>query len=210
VGLMTELPWKPVVYLPTNLTVRLDAEVFQLEDLTLWCEGKAVDLLGSGVKRRQVHRLAGTLMRYIEGVKAIKGRGLPTVAALFFWPDFSTQRASAEVYLVSADHIGGPITPDRARELIGLNEDSLGEIEASATVVPVGQALRAHQFRKLWGALAPHNVMEEVSWFLWPESSSTAVIMTVSWLEPAFSQAGIQIADDMARNFRVEPLDRAR
>jgi hypothetical protein len=30
---MAHLPRKPVVYLPANLTVRLDAEVFQAEDL---------------------------------------------------------------------------------------------------------------------------------------------------------------------------------
>jgi hypothetical protein len=31
-GLMAELPWKPVVYLPANLTVRLDAETLQADD----------------------------------------------------------------------------------------------------------------------------------------------------------------------------------
>jgi hypothetical protein len=31
------------------------------------------------------------------------------------------------------------------------------------------------------------------------------VIITVSWRERMFSKAGTTIADDMARNFRVEP-----
>jgi hypothetical protein len=39
---MAELPWKPVVYLPTNLTVRLDAEVLQVEDPGPWCKSTAV------------------------------------------------------------------------------------------------------------------------------------------------------------------------
>jgi hypothetical protein len=54
--------------------------------------------------------------------------------------------------------------------------------------------------------MAPCSVMEEVSWFIWPAGSGATVIMTVSWRERMFSQAGITIADDMARNFRVEPL----
>jgi hypothetical protein len=34
----------------------------------------------------------------------------------------------------------------------------------------------------------------------------STVVMTVSWFERMFSEAGIEIADDMARNLRVEPL----
>jgi hypothetical protein len=203
---MAELLWKPVVYLPTNLTVRFDAEVFQTGDLGSWCESKAADLLGSGAKRRHVQRLAATLMKYSQTLKNFKGRGRPTVAALFFWPDFAAQRATAEVYIVTDNHEDGPITLARARELTRTNKDSLGETETAEVEVPAGPAFRAHRFRKLWGALAPHNVIEEVSWFIWPAGSSATVVMTVSWFERMFSEAGVEIADDMARNFRVEPL----
>jgi hypothetical protein len=30
-------------------------------------------------------------------------------------------------------------------------------------------------------------------------------MMSTKWGEPAFSEAGITIADDMAKNFRIEP-----
>jgi hypothetical protein len=203
---MAELPWKPVVYLPANLTVRLDADVFQTQDPRPWCETRAADLLGSGAKRRHVQRLAATLMKYIETLKSLKGRGEPTVAALFFWPDFTAQRATAEVYIVTDDHSDGPMTIAKARELTGPNKDSLGKSETTEVEVPAGHAFRAQRFQKLWGALAPHNVIEEVSWFIWPKGSNATVVMTVSWFERIFSEAGTKIADDMARNFRVEPL----
>jgi hypothetical protein len=60
--------------------------------------------------------------------------------------------------------------------------------------------------REALGALSPHNVVEEASWFIWPSGSGATVVMTVSWLERMFSEAGIKIADYMARNFRVEPV----
>jgi hypothetical protein len=203
---MAEMPWRPVVYVPTNLTVRFDAEVFQAEDPRSWCESKAADVLGSGAKRRHIQRLAATLMKYSQTLQDLNGRGVPTVAALFFWPDFTVQRATAEVYIVTDNHADGPITLARARELTGTNKDSLGETETTEVGIPAGPAFRAHRFRKLWGALAPHNVTEEVSWFIWPVGSSATVVITVSWFERMFSEAGINIADDMARNFRVEPF----
>lgn len=123
---MAELPWKPVIYLPANLTARLDAEVLQADDLRPWCESTAAGLLGPGAKRRHVRRLASNLTSYAGTLKSLTGRGLPAAAAVFFWPDFNTPRANAEVYIVADDHPGGPITRARARELTGPNKDSLG------------------------------------------------------------------------------------
>lgn len=202
---MAELPWKPVVCLPANLTVRLDAKVLQAEDPGPWCEITAAGLLGPGARRKRVRRLASTLMEYAGTLKSLKGRGLPVAAAVFFWPDFTTERATAEVYVVADDHPGGPVTMARARELTGPNKYSLGETEAAEAEVPAGAAFRAHRFQKLWGAMSPYNVMEELSWFIWPAGSNATVIMTVSWRERMFSTAGTTIADDMARNFRIEP-----
>lgn len=202
---MAGLPWKPVIYLPANLTVRFDAEMFRAEDPGPWCQTRAADLLGPGARRKRVQRLASTLLTYAVTLKSLKARGLPATAAVFFWPDFNTQRATAEVYIVAGDHPDGPVTMARARELTGPNEDSLGQTQATETELPAGPAFRAHRCQKLWGAMAPHNVMEEVSWFIWPPGPNVTVIMTVSWRDRMFSQAGTTIADDMARNFRVEP-----
>jgi hypothetical protein len=203
---MAELPWKPVVYLPANLTIRLNAEVFQAEDPGPWCESMAADLLGPDAKHRHVQQLTATLVKYTETLKSGKGTGQPAVGALLFWPDFTVQRATAEVCIVTDDHADGPMTVARARDLTGPHKDSLGEPETTEVEVPAGHAFRAHRFHRLWGALAPHNVIEEVTWFIWPAGYSAAVVMTVSWFERMFSETGIKIADDMALNFYVEPL----
>ena len=203
---MAELPWKPVVHLPANLTVRFDAEVLRAWDPQPWCEGKAADLLGAGARRGHVQRLVATLMRYTETLKRLDGRELPSVAALFFWADFDAQRATAEVYVLPDDRADGPMAVARARELTAPNKDSQGEPETAELQVPAGRAFRAHQFRKPRGALAPDNVTEAVSWFIWPTDSGATVVITVSWLDRIFSEAGITIADDMARNFHLEPL----
>jgi hypothetical protein len=179
--------------------------MLQAEDPGPWCESRAADLLGPGARRKRVQRLASTLLEYAGTLKSLKGRGLPAAAAIFFWPDFPTQRATAEVYVVAGDHPDGPMTVARARELTGPNENSLGETQATETEVPAGAAFGAHRGQKLWGAMGPDNVMEEVSWFIWPPGSNVTVIMTVSWRDRMFSKAGTTIADDMARNFRVEP-----
>jgi hypothetical protein len=150
---MAELPWKPVVCLPANLTVRLDAEVLQAKDPGPWCESTAA-------KRKRVQRLASNLMRYADTLKSLNGRGLPATAAVFFWPDYTAPRATAEVYIVADDLPDGPMTMARARELTGPNKDSLGETEATEAEVPAGPAFRAHRYQALWGAFAPLNVME--------------------------------------------------
>jgi hypothetical protein len=72
-----ELPWKPVVYLPANLTVRLDAEVLQAEDPGPWCERTAAALLGLGAKRKRVQRLASNLMRYAGTEAVVRGDAAP-------------------------------------------------------------------------------------------------------------------------------------
>lgn len=202
---MEHREWKPVVALPANLTVRLDAEAYQAEDPGPWCDSTAARLLGPGARARRVRGLAATLRRYADAVKSQRGRALPATAAVFFWPDFGTARASAEVYLVADDDPDGPITMARARELTGPDKDTLGETEATEAEVPAGPAFRAHRYRGIPGAFARYNVMEEVSWFIWPAGLNATVIMTVSWRERMFSKAGAVIADDMARNFRIEP-----
>lgn len=39
----------------------------------------------------------------------------------------------------------------------------------------------------------------------WPLDTTAVVAIVVRWFESAYSESGIQIADDMARNFRTEP-----
>jgi hypothetical protein len=196
--------WKPVISLPEQLTVRFDEELIDAGDAWPWCASKAADLLGSDASQYVNRRLATTLIRYIEAIRALRDSGKPVLAALFFWPDFTVQQGTAEVYVVADDHPHGPITLARAREITGQDAGALGRTETVEARVPAGPAFRAHLFR---GGSATRNVREEVCWFIWPTGAHLTVIMTVGWCGHLFSEAGHQIADDMAHQLRLESLD---
>ena len=201
---MTELQWKPVIYLPVDLTVRFGADVLTSDDPGPWCQLKAAELLTPDADRKQVSRLARCLEEYAAHFRSNE---LPTTAALFFWPDFARipPRAMAKVYLVGADPVIGPMTLARARQIYGPDELSFGETEMTETEVPAGPALRVHRFRKAEPGKRRTHIIEELAWVICPPGSTQAVMMSTKWGEPMFSKAGISITDDMANNLRIEP-----
>jgi hypothetical protein len=201
---VTELQWKPVVFLPVNLTVRFDAPVLKGDDPAGWCQSKATDLLGAGADRKQVSKLTQCLEDYAT---YLRSKDLPTAAALFFYPDFTRipPRAYAEIYLVAPNPEIGPMTLARARELCGPDERTFGEIEMTETEVPTGPALRVHRYRKADPPKRRAPIIEELDWIICPPDSTQAIMMITNWGEPAFSKVAITIADDMAKNFRIEP-----
>jgi hypothetical protein len=201
---MTELQWKPVIYLPVNLTVRFDAPVLKGDDPLGWCRDKASEVLGPAGNRKQVDRLTRCLEEYAEN---FRGDPLPACAAVFFYPDFNRipPRAMATIYLVGRDPVIGPMTLTRAREIFGPDDYSFGETDMTEIRVPVGPALRVHRFRKADPAKRRTTIVEELAWVICPPESSQAVMMSTKWGETSFSKVAIKIADDMARNFRIEP-----
>jgi hypothetical protein len=106
---------------------------------------------------------------------------------------------------VGPDPVIGPMTLARAREISGPDELSYGAAEMTETEVSAGPAFRVHRFRKAEPSKRRSRIGEEVAWFIWPQGPPLAVMMTTRWMEPTFSKAGITIADDMAKNFRIEP-----
>jgi hypothetical protein len=203
---MTELQWKPVIYLPANLTIEFGTSVLAAADPAPWCRQKASEVLGPAANRRQVDRLTRCLEEYAENFRS---EPLPAYAALFFYPDFGhlPPRAMTKIHLVGPDPVIGPMTLDRAREIFGPDDYSFGETEMTETSVPVGPALRVHRFRTADPAPAKKRtaIVEELAWVICPPDSSQAVMMSTKWGEPAFSPAAVTIADDMAKNFRIEP-----
>jgi hypothetical protein len=201
---MTELQWKPVIFLPANLTVRFDAPVLKGDDPAGWCQSKASTLLGDNADRRQVSKLTRCLEEYAT---YLRNKDLPTTAALFFYPDFARipPRAYAEIYLVGPDRKVGPMTLARARELCGPDERSFGETEMTEFEMPTGPALRVHRYRKADPRKRRTSIIEELDWIICPPDSTQAVMMITTWGEPAFSKVATTIADDMAKNFRIEP-----
>ena len=201
---MTELQWKPVIYLPVNLTVRFDAPVLKGDDPEGWCQRKALELLGADADRKQVRKLTHCLEKYAA---YFRSKNLPTTAALFFYPDFTRipPRAEAQVYLVGPDPVIGPMTLARAREISAPDERSVGDTETTETEVPTGPALRVHRYRKAEPSKRRSRIVEEMDWIICPPDSTQAVMMITTWGEPAFSKVATTIADDMAKNFRIEP-----
>jgi hypothetical protein len=203
---VTELQWKPRIYLPVNLTVRFGAEVLTADDPAAWCRQKAAELLGPQARAKQVTRLADCLEEYAE---YFSSRDL-TTAAVFFYPDYTRipPRAMSEVYLVGPDATTGlTMTLARAREIYAPDEHSFGETEMIETEVPAGPALRVHRFRKSDPIQRRSHIIEEVAWVICPPDSRRAVMMITAWGESAFSKPATTIADDMAQNFRTEPAD---
>jgi hypothetical protein len=49
---MTELQWKPVIYLPANLTIEFGTSVLAADDPAPWCRQKATEVLGPTGNRR--------------------------------------------------------------------------------------------------------------------------------------------------------------
>jgi hypothetical protein len=202
---MTELQWKPVIYLPANLTIEFGTSVLTADDPAPWCRQKAIEILGPPGTRTKVDRLARCLAEYAENFRIDP---LPAYAALFFYPDFShlPPRAMTKVHLVGDDPMIGPMTLARAREVFGPDDYSFGDTEMTETRVLVGPALRVHRFRKADPAKKRTAIVEELAWVICPPGSTQAVMMSTKWGETAFSPAAITIADDMAKNFRIEPL----
>lgn len=191
-----------------DLTVRFGAPVLTGDDPGGWCQRQAAELLGPDAARKQVNRLARCLEEYAA---YLRSKDLPTTAALFFYPDFTRipPRAFAEIYLVGADPVIGPMTLARARELCGPDERTFGATEMTETEVPAGPALRVHRFRKAEPGNRRTRIIEELDWVICPPGSTQAVMMITNWGEPMFSKAGISIADDMAKNLRIEPEAKA-
>jgi hypothetical protein len=200
---MTELQWKPVIYLPANLTIEFGASVLATEDPGPWCRRKASEVLGPDGNRKQADRLTRCLEEYAENFRSDP---LPAHAALFFYPDFNRipPRAMTKIHLVGEDPVIGPMTMSRAQEIFGPDDYSFGETEMTETRVPVGPALRVHRFRKADPAKRRTAIVEEIAWVICPPESTQAVMMSTKWGEPAFSKAATTIADDMAENFRID------
>jgi hypothetical protein len=207
VGQLTELPWKPVVYLPANLTVSLGEPILANDAPQAWCEEKAASLLGGNAGRREVRKLAECLEEYVVH---FRGQRPLITAALFFYPDFAhlPPRANTQIEAFGEHSEKGPLTMATMREMLEQPDElSYGDAEITEAEVPAGRALRAHRFRKAEPKKRHTRIGEELVWVIWPPESTAIVSMATRWMETAFSKAAITIADDMAKNFRIEPVN---
>ena len=162
-------------------------------------------MLGVNAGRREVRKLAEYLEGYVVHFRA--QRPLIT-AALFFYPDFVhlPPRANTQIEAFGEHSGKGPLTMATTRQMLEQPDElSYGDAEITEAEVPTGRALRAHRFRKAEPRKRHSRIGEELVWVIWPPESTAIVSMATRWMETAFSEAAITIADDMAKNFRIEP-----
>lgn len=203
---MTErLPWEPDVYIPADLAVSLREPLARNEDPRPWCAAKAAELLGPAGNSRQEKKLAQCLAWYV----AYFATQVPLIgAALFFQPDFShlPPWGTAKIEAFGEHPERGPLTMAIMREFYEKPDElSFGETELTETEVSVGRALRIHRFRKTKPDRRRSPIGEELVWLIWPPDTTAILAIAVRWSESKHSEAGIGIADDMARNFRTRP-----
>lgn len=200
-----ELPFRPLVLLPVNLTVQFGREALTTADPRGWCEQRAADLLGARASGRDVRRLAGSLEEHLGFFRS----EMPLiVAAVCFYPDYVTLPPRAMVRVEAFG--GGPekaFTMDKARDFYAKPDDmSFGETELTESELPAGPAIRVHRYRRADPGKRRSKIMEEIVWLVWPPQDPTVTIaMSTRWVQPVFAQAGAVIADEMAENFRIEP-----
>ncbi|MGH3250184.1 MAG: hypothetical protein ACRDOI_28840, partial [Trebonia sp.] len=135
---MTELPWKPVVYLPATLTVSLGEPIQQDGDPRSWCAAKAAALLGPDVGGRQVNKLAQCLTEYVAHLRMQR----PLIsAALFFYPDFThlPPKATTKIEAFGEHPEKGPLTIAMMREFFEQPDElSFGQLEMTEAELPTG------------------------------------------------------------------------
>jgi hypothetical protein len=98
---MNELPFRPLVQLPGNLTVRFGREPLTTADPRAWCQQKAADLLGAKAPAGHMTRLARSLEQHLEFFR----KDMPLiVAAVCFYPSYTTLPPRA---MVKVEAFGG-------------------------------------------------------------------------------------------------------
>jgi hypothetical protein len=205
---VTEFEWKPNIFLPVNLTVRFDTDVLKAEDPAAWCAQKARELLGPKARGKLLERFTWCLQEYAGHFRdAHAGQ-----AAIYFYPSFThlPPRAMSEIYIIGQNPETGEVTDlERARRMFAPDEHSFGDTQMTETEVPAGPALRIHRYR----VPDPHQrnglIMEEIAWVICPSGYKQSAMMITACADSAFSKVANKIADNMANNFRIEPIGAA-
>ena len=196
---MTELQWKPVIYLPVNLTVRFDAPGPQRrQSRRMVPEAKASDLLGPA-RKPQAGRPPDPLSRRVCG--KFPGRSAAYLRNSVLLSRFQPHTAARHDDDLPGRQGSGdrPDDVDSGTGNVRPRRYSSGETEMTEISVPVGPALRVHRFRKADPAKRRTTIVEELAWVICPPESTQAVMMSTKWGETAFSKAAITIADEWRR-----------
>jgi hypothetical protein len=169
----------------------------------------AVKVYGSHAPEKDLKAFA----RFIhDGTEDCKRRGAK-MGGLIFFPDFNRLPpvANVDVFGYHSNDPDKPSSLEFYRELYGTpDKDAVGPIEVADVQLPAGPAIRFH--RRFWPKPYPRwdpisHQWEEVTYAVRPPQITSAVVLTVSWVEFKLSEALIKSADAIAQTLEIKLLD---
>lgn len=169
----------------------------------------AVKVYGSHAPEDQLKAFARIIH---DGTKDCKRRGVK-MGGLIFFPDFNRLPPIANVD-VFGYHSTDPEMPSSLefyRENFGTpDKDTVGPVDVVDVQLPVGPAIRFH--RRFWPKPMPRwtptsHQWEEVMYAIRPPQITSAVVLTVAWVEFQFSEALIKSADAIAQTLEIRLLN---
>lgn len=163
----------------------------------------ALKVLGTGAPEDHLEKFARVVR---DGTKSSRDRGA-MMGGLVFFPDYRRLPpiATVDVFGYHSDEPGQPSSLESFRAHFGPpDEDTDGPVEVTDLNLPAGPAIRFH--RRFWpkdGWDPAAYRWEEVMFAVRPPEISDSVVLTLSWIESAFSAALVNAADAMAPTLAI-------
>jgi hypothetical protein len=169
----------------------------------------AIKIYGSHAPEEQLKTFARIIH---DGTKDCKRRGVK-MGGLIFFPDFSRLPpiANVDVFGYHSKDPNKPSSLEFYREHFGTpDKDTVGPVEVTNVQLPAGPAIRFH--RRFWPKPVPwwepvSHQWEEVMYAVRPPQITSAVVLTVAWVEFKFSESLIKSADAVAKTLEIKLLD---
>jgi len=167
----------------------------------------AVKILGNDAPKHDLAKFARVVA---DGTTDCRKRGVRQ-GGLLFYPDYNRLPpiANIDVFGFYSNDPDRPTSLDFYRKLYGTpTERTIGPIEVTNLQLPAGPAIRFHQ--RFWPKPSGDPVVyewEEVRFAVKPPQIDSAVVLSVGWVEPQFSEALINMADAIAPTLEIKLLD---
>jgi hypothetical protein len=169
----------------------------------------ALNILGLGTPEDQMEKFARVIR---DGTEGFRWRGA-MMGGLIFFPDYNRLPPIADVEISGAFPRGEPDRPgslEYYREKLGTpDKNTVGPIEVTDLQLPAGPAIRIH--RRFWPKqikwYPTSHLWEEVIFAVRPPEITDTVLVSVSWVEFAFSEALIKAADAIAPTLEIKHRD---
>jgi hypothetical protein len=199
-----DLAWRPDLKVPKTTFMLPVASDRPLDELG---REAALKVLGSAAPEEQLRMFAQFIH---DGTTDSRRRGAK-MAGLIFFPDFTRfpPVANLDLFGFYPDDPGKPSSLETYRRIYGPpGKQATGPVEVTDVELPAGPALRFHRRWVPRAGLRGYSYeREDITYAIRPPQINDAVVLVVSWVEPAFSEALIKTADAVAKTLQVKPVD---